>query len=41
MIGCLSLGRETFDVKFANEKIDLVEKKLKKLDPNILFFQKK
>ena len=24
MIGCLSLGRETFDVNFANEKIDLV-----------------
>ena len=40
MIGCLSLGRETFDVDFANEKIDSVEKKLKKLDPNILFFQK-
>ena len=27
MIGCLSLGRETFDVDFANEKINSVEKK--------------
>ena len=28
MIGCLSLGRETFDVNFANENINLVEKRL-------------
>ncbi len=40
MIGCLSLGRETFDVNFANEKIDLVEKKLNKLSNNIIFFEK-
>ena len=31
MIGCLSLGRETFDVNFANEKINLVKKRLNKL----------
>ena len=31
MIGCLSLGRETFDVNFANKKIDLVKKRLNKL----------
>ena len=35
MIGCLSLGRETFDVNFANEKISLVEKRLNKLSYNI------
>ena len=40
MIGCLSLGRETFDVNFANEKIGLVEKKLNKLSYNIIFFEK-
>ena len=40
MIGCLSLGRETFDVNFANEKIDLVKKRLNKLSYNIIFFEK-
>ena len=40
MIGCLSLGRETFDVNFANEKIGLVEKRLNKLSYNIIFFEK-
>ena len=40
MIGCLSLGRETFDVNFANEKINLVEKRLNKLSSNIIFFEK-
>ena len=40
MIGCLSLGRETFDINFANEKIGLVEKRLKKLSYNIIFFEK-
>ena len=29
MIGCLSLGRETFDVNFANEKNRLSRKKIK------------
>ena len=40
MIGCLKLGRETFDVNFANEKINLVEKRLNKLSNNIIFFEK-
>ena len=40
MIGCLSLGRETFDINFANEKIGLVEKRLNKLSNNIIFFEK-
>ena len=40
MIGCLSLGRETFDVNFANKKINLVEKRLNKLSNNIIFFEK-
>ena len=35
MIGCLSLGKETFDVNFANEKIGLVEKKLNKLSYSV------
>ena len=39
MIGCLSLGRETFDVNFANEKINLVEKRLNKLSNNIIFLK--
>ena len=39
MIGCLKLGRETFDVNFANEKINLVEKRLNKLSNNIIFLK--
>ena len=38
MIGCLSLARETFDIKFANNKLLKTKKIIKKLNSNITFF---
>ena len=38
MIGCFSLARETFDIKFAKKKLAKTKKTIKKLNKNINFF---
>ena len=38
MIGCFSLARETFDIKFAKKKLTKTKKIIKKLNKNISFF---
>ena len=40
MIGYLSLGRDTFDIKYAKQKIYNISKILKKLDYKISKFDK-
>ena len=40
MIGYLSLGRDTFDIKYAKQKIYNISKILKKLDYKISEFDK-
>ena len=40
MIGCISLARETFDIKFANKKLKETKKIINKLDNNINFFDR-
>ena len=39
MIGCLSLARETFDIKFANNKLVKTKNIIKKLNRNFIFFE--
>ena len=39
MIGCFSLARETFDIKFAKKKIAKTKRTIKKLHKNINFFE--
>ena len=39
MIGCFSLARETFDIKFAKKKIAKTKRTIKKLHENINFFE--
>ena len=39
MIGCLSLARETFDIKFANNKLVKTKNIIKKLNSNFVFFE--
>ena len=38
MIGCFSLARETFDIKFAKKKLATTKRIIKKLNKNINFF---
>ena len=38
MIGCFSLARETFDIKFAKKKLIETKKIINKLNSNITFF---
>jgi len=38
MIGCISLARETFDIKFAKKKLAKTKRTIKKLNKNINFF---
>ena len=38
MIGCISLARETFDIKFAKKKLVKTKRTIKKLHKNINFF---
>ena len=40
MIGYLSLGRDTFDIKYAKQKINIISKVLTKLDYKIYEFEK-
>ncbi len=38
MIGCFSLARETFDIKFAKKKLTKIKRIIKKLNKDISFF---
>jgi len=38
MIGCFSLARQTFDIKYANKKLIETKKIINKLNSNIIFF---
>ena len=40
MIGYLSLGRDTFDIKYAKHKFNIISKVLTKVDQNIYEFEK-